>query len=131
MRVRKTILHLIALQFSVCVGARTFFETPDSFRKSNFKAARESEMFETIQSLIDQEGQICVPARHLTPRANLYELGMTPYTAIRLLLAIERDFRIEFPRDSLNRQTMATMENIVRVIRAAQFAPAYEWLQAA
>jgi acyl carrier protein len=56
---------------------------------------------------------------------------MTPYTAIRLLLAIEREFRIEFPRDSLNRQTMATMENIVRVIRAAQFAPAYEWLQAA
>ena len=88
-------------------------------------------MFETIQSLIDQEAQICIPASHLTPRANLYELGMTPYTAIRLLLAIEREFRIEFPRDSLNRQTMATMENIVRVIRAAQFAPAYEWLQAA
>ena len=64
-------------------------------------------MFETIQSLIEQEGQICVPARHLTPRANLYELGMTPYTAIRLLLAIEREFRIEFPRESLNRQTMA------------------------
>ncbi|MBG0801717.1 MAG: phosphopantetheine-binding protein [Methylocystis silviterrae] len=88
-------------------------------------------MFETIQSLIDQEAQICIPASHLTPRANLYELGMTPYTAIRLLLAIERDFRVEFPRDSLNRRTMATIENIVRGVRAAQFAPAYEWLQAA
>jgi len=88
-------------------------------------------MFETIQSLIDQEAQIRIPASNLTPRANLYELGMTPYTAIRLLLAIEREFRIEFPRDSLNRESMATMENIVRRIRASQFVPAYEWRDAA
>lgn len=88
-------------------------------------------MFETIQRLIDQEVQISVPASHLTPRANLYELGMTPYTAIRLLLAIEREFRVEFARDSLTRETMATMENIVRGVRAAQFAPAYEWRDAA
>lgn len=88
-------------------------------------------MFETIQSLIDQEAQIRIPASNLTPRANLYELGMTPYTAIRLLLAIEREFRIEFPRDSLNRESMATMENIVRRVRASQFVPAYEWRDAA
>ncbi|MGJ0504263.1 MAG: phosphopantetheine-binding protein [Methylocystis sp.] len=88
-------------------------------------------MFEMIQRLIDQEAQICVPAANLTPRANLYELGMTPYTAIRLLLAVEREFRVEFPRDSLNRQAMATMESIIRGVRASQFAPAYEWRQAA
>jgi acyl carrier protein len=88
-------------------------------------------MFETIQSLIDQEAQIRVPASHLTPRANLYELGMTPFTAIRLLLAIEREFRIEFPRELLNRETMATMDNIVRIVRASQFVPAYEWREAA
>jgi acyl carrier protein len=88
-------------------------------------------MFETIRRLIDREAQISVPASNLTPRANLYELGMTPYTAIRLLLAIEREFRVEFPRDSLNRETMATMENILRCVRASQFAPAYEWRDAA
>ncbi|MGD9545743.1 MAG: phosphopantetheine-binding protein [Methylocystis sp.] len=88
-------------------------------------------MFEMIQRLIDQEAQICIPAGNLTPRANLYELGMTPYTAIRLLLAIEREFRVEFPRESLNRQTMATLENIVRGVRASQFVPAYEWREAA
>ena len=88
-------------------------------------------MFESLQNLIDREAHIRVPAAHLTPRANLYELGMTPYTAIRLLLAIERQFRVEFPRDSLNRETMATMENIVRRVRASQFVPAYEWREAA
>jgi len=88
-------------------------------------------MFETIQRMIDQEAQIRIPAGHLTPRANLYELGMTPYTAIRLLLAIEREFRVEFPRESLNRDTMATMESILRCIRASQFVPAYEWREAA
>ncbi|MGD9657691.1 MAG: phosphopantetheine-binding protein [Methylocystis sp.] len=88
-------------------------------------------MFEIIQSLIDQEAQIRIPAAHLTPRANLYELGMTPYTAIRLLLAVEREFRIEFPRDSLNRESMATIESIVRRVRDSQFVPAYEWREAA
>lgn len=88
-------------------------------------------MFEIIQSLIDQEAQIRIPASHLTPRANLYALGMTPYTAIRLLLAVEREFHIEFPRDSLNRETMATIENIVRRVRDSQFVPAYEWRDAA
>lgn len=88
-------------------------------------------MFEDLQHLIEMEAKLDIPASDLTPRANLYELGMTPYTAIRLLIAVEREFRVELPREALNRQTMATMENIMRCVRAAMFQPAYEWREAA
>ncbi len=88
-------------------------------------------MFETLQLLIDSEAKLRVPASALSPRADLYEAGLTPYSAIRLLLAVERTFHVEFPRTSLNRATMATMESIIRCVREASFEPAYEWREAA
>lgn len=91
-------------------------------------------MFETIQRLIDQEARLRIPAGDLTPRANLYELGLTAFTAIRLLLAIERAFDIEFPRRLLNKETMASMESICRSVRMVQGeipAPARESLRQA
>ncbi len=80
-------------------------------------------MFETIRRLIDREAKLAIPASDLTPRADLYELGLTPYTAIRLLLAVEREFDVEFPRVSLNRAAMASIETIARCVRDAKFAP--------
>jgi acyl carrier protein len=69
-------------------------------------------MFATIQRLIDQEAHLAVPATNLTPGANLYQLGLTSYDAIRLLIAIEREFQVEFPDDALERKTMASIEAI-------------------
>lgn len=88
-------------------------------------------MFETLQRLIESETQLAIPASEVTLEANLYELGLTPYTAIRLLIAVEREFRVELPRESLRRETMATMGSIMRSVRAAMFEPAYEWREAA
>ena len=80
-------------------------------------------MFETIKRLIAREAKLVVPASDLTPRADLYELGLTPYTAVRLLLAVEREFGVELPRKSLNRAAMASIESIAFCVRDAKFAP--------
>ncbi len=77
-------------------------------------------MFATIQTLIDQEAGIAIPAANLTPRADLYELGLTSFDAVRLLVAVERVFKVEFPRDMLKRETLATLESIAKAIEAAQ-----------
>ncbi|PPD45803.1 MAG: acyl carrier protein [Methylocystis sp.] len=69
-------------------------------------------MFATIQRLIDQETRLAVPATQITPYANLYELGLTSFEAVRLLVAIEREFKVEFPSDALNRQSMTSIEAI-------------------
>ena len=80
-------------------------------------------MFTTIQSLIEQETKLLFPAALLTPLANLYELGLTSFDAIRLLVAIERAFNVELPRETLKRETMASIASIADAVRAAQARP--------
>lgn len=77
-------------------------------------------MFATIQSIVDRETSLAIPAAQLTPRANLYALGLTSFDAIRLIVAIERAFKIEFPREALKRGTVATIETIAMAIEAVQ-----------
>ncbi len=77
-------------------------------------------MFGAIRQIIEKEVRLAVPAAHLTPRANLYDLGLTSFDAIRLLVAIERAFSVELPREALRRETMASIEAIARTLEALQ-----------
>jgi acyl carrier protein len=81
-------------------------------------------MFATIQRLIDQQTKLVIPAANLTPRANLYDLGLTSFDAIRLLVAIEREFKVEFARESLKRDTMASIDAIANAVTALLQTPA-------
>lgn len=76
-------------------------------------------MFATIQRAIDQEAKLAIPAANLTSRADLYALGLTSFDAIRLLVAIERAFKVEFPREALKRETVASIESIAMALEAA------------
>jgi acyl carrier protein len=88
-------------------------------------------MFATIQRLVDQETKLAIPAANLTPHANLYNLGLTSFDAICLLVAVERAFKIEFQREMLNRQAAASIETIAKAVRAMQQTPAVEMRKAA
>ena len=77
-------------------------------------------MFAKIQRVIEQETNLRVPATRLTPRANLYDLGLTSFDAVRLLVAIERAFKVEFPRKMLKRQSAVSIEAIVMALCAVQ-----------
>jgi acyl carrier protein len=77
-------------------------------------------MFGAIRRIIESEVRLAVPAAHLTPRANLYDLGLTSFDAIRLLVAVERAFGVELPRELLKRETMATIEAIASKVRGAR-----------
>jgi acyl carrier protein len=83
-------------------------------------------MFATIKRLIDQEAYLAIPVTNLTPSANLYELGLTPFDAIRLFVAIERAFKIVFNREMLNRESVASIEAITKAVQALQQLPAVE-----
>lgn len=81
-------------------------------------------MFNAIQTIIDHEVTLAIPAAHLTQRADLYALGLTSFDAIRLLVAIERAFNVELPREMLKRETAASIASIAAAIQAATPAPA-------
>ena len=70
-------------------------------------------MIETIKKLIDANARLTVPTRDLAPGADLYQFGLTPYSAVRLLLSIENAFDVEFPRRLLNKNSMGSIEAIV------------------
>lgn len=80
-------------------------------------------MFAIIQRVIDKEGRLAVRAADLTPGADLYKLGLTPYSAVRVLLALEREFGVELPRCELRRETMQSIDAVARALHAAMRPP--------
>jgi acyl carrier protein len=76
-------------------------------------------MFQTIQRIIEREAKLAIPAADLTPGANLYDLGLTSFDAVRLLVAIERACSVQFPREMLKRESAISVEAIVKAMQSA------------
>jgi acyl carrier protein len=74
-------------------------------------------MNETVRRLLEEHGRLYTPVQDLASDANLYEAGLTPFAAIRVMLALEEFFEIEFPVGMLRRQSFASIDSIVTCLR--------------
>jgi len=92
----------------------------DLFTVQSSESSMETEMLTKIQCIIEREASLRIPAACLTLRANLYDLGLTSFDAIRLLVAVECAFKVEFPREMLTRRSAASIEAIVMALHAIQ-----------
>lgn len=70
-------------------------------------------MIETVRRLLQEHGRLHVPVQDLAHDANLYDAGLTPFAAIRTMLALEEAFDVEFPVTMLRRQSFASIDAIV------------------
>lgn len=70
-------------------------------------------MIDTVRQLIDTHGNLRVPTLILTPDADLYAVGLTPFAAIRVTLALEEALDVEFPARMLRPQSFASINSIV------------------
>jgi acyl carrier protein len=86
-------------------------------------------MNETIRRLLQENGRLHTPVETLSNDADLYQAGLTPFAAIRTMLAIEDAFDVEFPVDMLRRQSFASINAIMGCL--ATLAPAAHSRQAA
>lgn len=77
-------------------------------------------MIETIRRIIDEKGHLPIAAQSLTTNINLYEAGLTPFAAIQVALALEKEFKIEFPTWMLNRESIASIRAILTRIHELQ-----------
>ncbi|KAF2989070.1 phosphopantetheine-binding protein [Methylocystis sp. MJC1] len=77
-------------------------------------------MFSTIRRIIDREGRLPIAAADLTPNDDLFAFGLTPYCAVRIMLALERELGVQFPRHAMKRETMRSLETISQTLRLAQ-----------
>ncbi len=86
------------------------------------KNAGETVMIIDLQRIIEQETKLHIQESRLRVETNLYELGLTAFDTIRVLVAIERAFRVEFPREMLTRQSAASVGAIIAILQAIQLA---------
>lgn len=70
-------------------------------------------MIETVRRLLQENGRLHTPVETLSDSADLYEAGLTPFAAIRTMLAIEEAFDVEFPVNMLRRQSFVSINAIV------------------
>lgn len=73
-------------------------------------------MIETIRRAIETKGQLSVATLPLD--ADLYRAGLSPFSAIQIMLELERLLDIEFPKPMLNRRSMATIGTIASLVEA-------------
>lgn len=77
-------------------------------------------MIETIRQLLQENGRLHTPVETLADSADLYEAGLTPFAAIRTMLALEEAFDVEFPVNMLRRQSFASINAIAACLREIQ-----------
>ena len=81
-------------------------------------------MLDTIRTLIAQHGRLSVPAEMLDNDQDLYAAGLTSFSAVQLMLALEDSFGVEFPDRMLNRRSFASVEAIAGCINLLERAAA-------
>jgi acyl carrier protein len=69
-------------------------------------------MIETIRRLLLEHGNLHTSVETLAGDQDLYDAGLTPFAAIRVMLALEEAFDVEFPVKMLKRQSFATIDAI-------------------
>lgn len=77
-------------------------------------------MIETIWRAIDEKGHLPVAAATIAADADLYRIGLTPFAAVQVMLAIEKAFDVEFPKSMLERRSMASIGAILSRLRRLQ-----------
>lgn len=73
-------------------------------------------MVAQIRELIGNHKILPVPVATIRDEDDLYELGMSSFASVQLMLALEEAFDIEFPESMLNRKTFATIAAIDRSV---------------
>ncbi len=79
-------------------------------------------MTDTIRRLLQEHGRLHTPVESLSDDADLYQAGLTPFAAIRTMLALEDAHDVEFPVDMLRRQSFVSINAISACL--SQLVPA-------
>jgi acyl carrier protein len=74
-------------------------------------------MIELVRRMIDEHGRLPIPARDLSANSDLYEIGLTSFAAVQIMLALEETLGVQFQERMMRRQTFASIASIVSCLR--------------
>ncbi len=70
-------------------------------------------MIGIVRKVLQEHGGLHTPVDTLTLDADLYAAGLSPFAAIKVVLALESEFGVEFPAAMLRRQKFSSISAIV------------------
>ncbi len=69
-------------------------------------------MTDEIRSILEDHARLPIDARELESNASLYQAGMTSHASVKVMLALEDHFDIEFPDRMLNPSVFESIASI-------------------
>ncbi len=73
-------------------------------------------MLAQIKAILDSNGRLPVKADTIGSSQDLYAAGLTSFSAVQVMLALEETFDVEFPEKMLNRRSFASIDAIAACI---------------
>ena len=73
-------------------------------------------MHEQIRKVLEAHGRLTIDSTIVDAGADLYELGLTSHASVDVMLALEDEFGVEFPDETLKKSTFASIDSIERVV---------------
>jgi acyl carrier protein len=77
-------------------------------------------MLDLVRQLLETHGNLQAPIATLAPDDDLYALGLTSFAAIRIMLALEEAYDVQFPPRMLRRQSFVSINSIVNCLEELQ-----------
>ena len=69
-----------------------------------------------IRGVVAEHAALHIPVDTLADDADLFQAGMTSFSSVNVMLALEETFGIEFPDAMLTRETFTSITSIARAI---------------
>jgi acyl carrier protein len=73
---------------------------------------------ERIREIVSENGGLKLPLEEIKDSTDLYRAGMTSYSSVLLMIALENEFNLEFPDGMLSRDVFESVDAIAHAIES-------------
>lgn len=71
-----------------------------------------------IREIVSENGGLKLPLEEINDSTDLYRAGMTSYSSVLLMIALENEFNLEFPDGMLSRDVFESVDAIAHAIES-------------
>lgn len=80
------------------------------------QVSTDSGLKDRIREIVSENGGLKLPLEEIKDSTDLYRAGMTSYSSVLLMIALENEFNLEFPDGMLSRDVFESVDAIAHAI---------------
>ena len=81
---------------------------------------QESVVRERVRGVLHDAVSLAKPVADLKDESNLFDIGLSSFDLVTLLVALEEEFRVDFPDALMQRETFSCISNISASVERLQ-----------